>query len=396
MKNRNLDHKDDWATPPDVYAKLNEEFDFTFDPCPYQHDIEKWDGLEIEWGNNLFINFFCGNFEEWKYYNAQSAKSSNIYQILHQEMIDQEDTPRNVKNVFLIEIANEIGIKEEKKENLLKNTNWKSLDCSDAQNAKLLNHLTKIFLVLTESANLDIHQTAKSVQEKHQEKQWLKEERMQIQQALLKVIKLSIENQKKGDINITKEIESEIINVDQKFFNGQNLTGKSANYIFQTNVFIADQKNFLLKTILYLYQMMLAREQFRQTLFHHVLGATVLKTAETLISGHLMNHLKELEHISIRLSHKANIFINPPYSRKLKEAFVRKAISESKKGKLCVMLLPVSTSTKLFHKEILPNQTEIRFFEGRIKFCGVNTFGEYVTGKAGMHDSMLVVFDGRT
>jgi hypothetical protein len=39
-------------------------------------------------------------------------------------------------------------------------------------------------------------------------------------------------------------------------------------------------------------------------------------------------------------------FINPPYSRKLKEAFVRKAISESKKGKLCVMLLPVSTSTK--------------------------------------------------
>ena len=48
MKNRNLDHKDDWATPPEVYAKLNEEFDFTFDPCPYQHDIEKWDGLEVE------------------------------------------------------------------------------------------------------------------------------------------------------------------------------------------------------------------------------------------------------------------------------------------------------------------------------------------------------------
>lgn len=142
MKNRNLDHKDDWATPPDVYAKLNEEFNFDFDPCPYQHDIEKWNGLEVEWGE------------------------------------------RN--------------------------------------------------------------------------------------------------------------------------------------------------------------------------------------------------------------------FINPPYSRKLKEAFVRKAIAESKKGKLCVMLLPVSTSTKLFHKDILPNATEIRFFEGRIKFCGVNTFGEYVTSVAGMHDSMLVVFDGRS
>jgi hypothetical protein len=59
------------------------------------------------------------------------------------------------------------------------------------------------------------------------------------------------------------------------------------------------------------------------------------------------------------------------------------------------MLLPVSTSTQLFHKHILPNQKEIRFIEKRIKFCGINTKGEYVTGKAGMHDSMVVVFDGR-
>ena len=59
------------------------------------------------------------------------------------------------------------------------------------------------------------------------------------------------------------------------------------------------------------------------------------------------------------------------------------------------MLLPVSTSTQLFHKDILPNAKEIRFIEKRIKFCGVNTFGEYVDGKAGMHDSMIVVFDGR-
>jgi|TARA_R110002020_G_scaffold242827_1_gene456297 hypothetical protein len=85
-------------------------------------------------------------------------------------------------------------------------------------------------------------------------------------------------------------------------------------------------------------------------------------------------------------------FINPPYSRKLKEAFVLKAIEESKKGKLCVMLLPVSTSTKLFHHHILPNQKEIRFVYKRIKFKGVNTFGEYVEDKAGMHDSMVIIF----
>jgi hypothetical protein len=85
-------------------------------------------------------------------------------------------------------------------------------------------------------------------------------------------------------------------------------------------------------------------------------------------------------------------FINPPYSRKLKEAFVLKAIEESKKGKLCVMLLPVSTSTKLFHQHILPNAKEIRFLEKRVKFLGTNTRGEYVIDKTPMHDSMVVVF----
>ena len=85
-------------------------------------------------------------------------------------------------------------------------------------------------------------------------------------------------------------------------------------------------------------------------------------------------------------------YINPPYSRQLKEKFVLKAIEESKKGKLCVMLLPVSTSTKLFHDHILPNAYDIRFIKGRIKFLGINTKGEYVTNKAPMHDSMIVIF----
>ncbi len=88
-------------------------------------------------------------------------------------------------------------------------------------------------------------------------------------------------------------------------------------------------------------------------------------------------------------------YINPPYSRNLKEAFVKKALEESKKGKLCVLLLPVSTSTALFHNVILPNAKEIRFVKGRIKFHGVNTFGTFVNNKSGMHDSMIVIFDER-
>ena len=87
-------------------------------------------------------------------------------------------------------------------------------------------------------------------------------------------------------------------------------------------------------------------------------------------------------------------FINPPYSRTLKEAFIIKAYNESKKGKLCVMLLPVSTSTKIFHDIIYPN-AEIRFLKGRVRFIGINTFGVKVSDKCGMHDSMIVIFRPR-
>jgi hypothetical protein len=76
-------------------------------------------------------------------------------------------------------------------------------------------------------------------------------------------------------------------------------------------------------------------------------------------------------------------YINPPYSRKLKEAFICKALEESKKGKICILLLPVSTSTRIFHEKIFPN-AEIRFIRGRLKFNGLKTSGQM--------DNMLVIF----
>ena len=93
----------------------------------------------------------------------------------------------------------------------------------------------------------------------------------------------------------------------------------------------------------------------------------------------------------LECSWKERNFINPPYSRKLKELFILKAIEESYKGKLCVMLLPVSTSTKIFHEHILPNKSEIRFVKGRIAFHGYNTKGEWSTKNKPMHDTMIVI-----
>jgi type I restriction-modification system DNA methylase subunit len=93
-------------------------------------------------------------------------------------------------------------------------------------------------------------------------------------------------------------------------------------------------------------------------------------------------------------------YCNPPYSQKDKEAFVMKAIKESKKGKIVVMLLPVSTSTKLFHEHIQPSAVQITFLKGRIKFGKLDEIGKFyiplnAKGKesTGTKDSMLVIFN---
>ena len=79
MKNRsenNGSKNDNWETPEYIYKPLNEEFNFDFDPCPINHDLSKWNGLECEWGKSNFVNppysnplkdnFIKKGFEEWK------------------------------------------------------------------------------------------------------------------------------------------------------------------------------------------------------------------------------------------------------------------------------------------------------------------------------------------
>jgi hypothetical protein len=101
-------------------------------------------------------------------------------------------------------------------------------------------------------------------------------------------------------------------------------------------------------------------------------------------------------------------FVNPPYSLKLKEAFILKAIKEAGKGKFSRFLLPVSTSTKLFHDIILPNKKGvIEFVKGRLLFIGRNKKGQYCNfhlvphflppgevsiKQSGQQDSMLINF----
>jgi hypothetical protein len=47
------DGKHYWLTPPDLYASLHAEFQFTFDPCPWPQTV---DGLTCEWGASNYVN----------------------------------------------------------------------------------------------------------------------------------------------------------------------------------------------------------------------------------------------------------------------------------------------------------------------------------------------------
>src|SRR3972149_9711147 len=49
------DGKHYWLTPPEIFEKLNSEFHFDFDPCPYPKPDE-FDGLIIPWGSSNYVN----------------------------------------------------------------------------------------------------------------------------------------------------------------------------------------------------------------------------------------------------------------------------------------------------------------------------------------------------
>lgn len=43
-----------WLTPPELYADLDAQFHFDFDPCPYPQN--GFDGLTAEWGRSNYVN----------------------------------------------------------------------------------------------------------------------------------------------------------------------------------------------------------------------------------------------------------------------------------------------------------------------------------------------------
>ena len=86
----------------------------------------------------------------------------------------------------------------------------------------------------------------------------------------------------------------------------------------------------------------------------------------------------------LNISWKKSNFINAPY--KTQKLWIKKAYEESLKGKVCVMLLPARTDTRIFHEIILPFSKEIRWIKGRLKFEQYNNSAPF--------PSMIVIFNG--
>ena len=78
---------------------------------------------------------------------------------------------------------------------------------------------------------------------------------------------------------------------------------------------------------------------------------------------------------------KTSNFVNPPYSQIAK--WVEKGVTEWKKGKTVVFLIPSRTDTRWWHEYIL-KATEIRFVKGRLKFEGAKNSAPF--------PSVVVVF----
>lgn len=58
-----------WKTPPEMMARLDAEFHFDFDACPYPLP-PGFDGLTCEWGQRTYVNPPFGSILKWPHQNC--------------------------------------------------------------------------------------------------------------------------------------------------------------------------------------------------------------------------------------------------------------------------------------------------------------------------------------
>lgn len=72
----------------------------------------------------------------------------------------------------------------------------------------------------------------------------------------------------------------------------------------------------------------------------------------------------------LKQSWNGTIWMNPPYGREISK-WVAKAYEESRKGCICVCLIPVRSDTKWWHRYVM-SSAQIRLLNKRLSFEGAN------------------------
>lgn len=83
-------NSDEWSTPDEFYKKLNNEFNFTLDPCASEenHKCDKYftiaeNGLDQSWGGQcVFCNPPYSNIKEWVEKCYREAQADNTVVVL--------------------------------------------------------------------------------------------------------------------------------------------------------------------------------------------------------------------------------------------------------------------------------------------------------------------------
>jgi site-specific DNA-methyltransferase (adenine-specific) len=77
----NTRESDHYCTPKDFYDKLNNEFQFTFDPCPLR--CEDFNGLEVDWNGVVYCNPPYSHIEVWLEKGLNEIRKGNAEKVVY-------------------------------------------------------------------------------------------------------------------------------------------------------------------------------------------------------------------------------------------------------------------------------------------------------------------------
>lgn len=322
-----------WITPPELYADLDAEFHFDFDPCP--HPLPKgFDGLTCEWGETIAIEGFeCGTTSE------RVERPNGLLQGL----------PRGIE---------------------MRGRIFYPVDLVDAQNARLSSHLMLLTLLWNDAIEQDSPLIVGLVCEPMRKRKWQPDAQTQLLGFVSWLQNETTTNPQKDESENENSHLSRIFAAEAWFLNGRINCGNNVNHTLETDAPIADQRKFLLRTILSLYRAMIVLAQFLKTSCRHAEVATAVNGLRIHTSGahhRLPNELAPIFSISIRLNANASVYCNPPFGsiihqgkKKGPTAWVRKSIEEWGKGKTVVLVYPIDKWVLMLLKTILGEQAQVR------------------------------------